>query len=249
VAPDPAFDSRLWDAYSFFFDAEERRIFPTDDAELSFLSSLRGGHPGPCLEMGSGSGRLLPALSGGPLFALEPSAGMLSLMERGGAPAVRATGQQMPFRSGAFSLVVFACNGLHCILDRAGRIALLSEAARVLEPGGRLLLETCPGFVSRPEDSGVLRYDYHDGMVRLRLVESVSIDWEAEVITFDMSYASGSETRIRLDLALIGPEELLSELDVAGLEPVDIWGDYDRSPHIAYESPRMLTLAARRESS
>lgn len=248
MAAGPAFDGPLWDSYSFFFDAEERSIFPADGAELSFLSSLRSGHPGPCLEVGSGSGRLLPALSGGPLFALEPSAGMLSLMGRVGAPAVRATGQEMPFRSGIFGLVVFACNGLHCILDRAGRIGLLSEAARVLEPGGRLLLETCPGFVSRPEDREALRYDYHDGMLRLRLVESVSIDWEAGVISFDMTYSSGSETRIRLDLALIGPEELLSELDAAGLEPVDIWGDYDRSPHIAYESPRMLTLAARRGS-
>ncbi len=251
--PRPSFDARLWDGYAPFFDAEEGRVFPVDDRELRFYSLMRSRHPGPCLEIGAGSGRLAAPLgSGGLTIGLEPSRGMLGMWTRerlASARPLMALGQEMPFRDGSFSIAVFAYNGLHCLPSREERAALLGEALRVLRPGGVLLLETCPAFSRRPEVTDADRYDFCDGRLRLRLVESVHIDRDSGMIRFDMSYVRGGRdtSRLELELALIDREGLLEEVAAAGFDRIETWGDYDFAPYDPLGSPRLLTLAAREE--
>ncbi len=247
------FDAGLWDGYAPFFDAEEGTVFPVDSRELRFYELMRKRIRGRALEIGAGCGRLAASLFAGDLTAaLEPSAGMLARWKPGDralAARVRALGQDMPFRDGSFGLVAFPYNGLHCLLDPEDRVALLRESGRVLEPGGRLILETCTLFHTRPEVSDAERYDYHDGGTRLRLVESVRMDRERGSVLFDMTYHSGrSRSDLLLELALIPQDLLLSEIDRAGLAVTDTWGGYDLSPFLPDESPRMLTIASRKDA-
>lgn len=244
------FDRSLWDAYAPFFDAEEGTVFPGDTREEEFYRLVRSRFPGGlCLELGAGSGRLAgPLSSAGPAIFLEPSPAMLGLWRnrRGGFDMLlRAVGQALPFRTSSFDLVVFACNGLHCLLGRGSRVALLGEASRVLTPGGWLVLETSPALARRPQERDSLRYDYFDGTLRLRLVESVLRIEDRGTILFDMTYTHGPgrETRIPLELALLDRTELLGELAEAGLEVVHEWGDYDFSAP-GDSSPRLLVAAS-----
>lgn len=248
-----AFDAALWDSYAQFFDAEEGTVFPVDRFELRFHELMRKRYGGRALEIGAGCGRLATSLAGGCITAaLEPSAGMLSRWNPGDAllaSRVRALGQEMPFVDDSFMLVTFPYNGLHCLTDSDERISLLHEAGRLIAPGGVLVLETCPLFISRPEESAADRYDFFNGRMRLKLVETVRKDLEAGLISFEMSYyrGDGGRSDLRLELSLISQEALLMELDLSGLEPLEIWGDYDFAPFVADESPRMLTVASRKD--
>lgn len=252
----PGFDARLWDSYAPFFDAEEGTVFPVDEAELLFYGRMRRRLRGRALEIGAGCGRLARSLFLSPehlTVALEPSRGMLSRWgseDASMASRIRALGQEMPFPCNSFMLAAFPYNGMHCILDPAGRSALLREAARVLEPEGRVLLETCPLFAARPEDTDSVRYDFFDGRLRLRLEETVRKDLRRGSITFFMKYTIGSAgvSELALELALIPPGLLLAEIEEAGLSVEEIWGDYDFSPFDAEASPRMLTLASRKDA-
>lgn len=227
-------------------------VFPVDQAEVAFYRLLRSRFRGACLEVGAGCGRLAPSLaSEGLSVFLEPSAGMLARWRpetAGAGPRTRGCAEALPFRGSSFDLLVFAYNGLHCILDPADRRRFLEEAGRVLRPGGWILLETCPGFATRPLEEDCQRYDFCDGLRRIRLVESVRRQSDTGRISFDMRYtAGGGEIRIPLDLALIQPDALLDEIRSAGLSPLHVWGDYDFSM-LGADSPRMLTVASRGDS-
>lgn len=95
------------------------------------------------LDVGAGTGRVAVPLAarGCRVVAIEPSAAMLARLgaKRGEAAveAVLGGGAPLPFRSGSFDAVVIA-RLLYLTPDWR---AILSEAARVLAPGGRLLHE------------------------------------------------------------------------------------------------------------
>jgi SAM-dependent methyltransferase len=55
----------------------------------------------------------------------------------------RVDARQMSlFTDGSFDLVFFSCNGI-CMVDHAGRLAILAEARRLLSPGGAFIFSTC----------------------------------------------------------------------------------------------------------
>lgn len=241
----------FWDRYSRYFQLEEELVFPPDHREMAFYERLVGEYPGTCLELGAGYGRLIGCLSGATrLVALEPSKGMLSLWQpsdRGRAMPVRGLGQHLPFSGGSIDLVVFAYNGYHCLLCREPRIALLRECRRVLASGGALCMETCPAFGWRGETGSERKYDFRGESVRLILDESFRRLDSKGTVEFEMLYTSGcgDDCRLMLELALLGFDDVVSEVGEAGLEIARVWGDYDRSDYAGEHSPRMLLLARR----
>ncbi len=244
----------LWDRYAPYFVREEEEVFPPDPMEEAFYRDVRAGFPGRCLELGAGSGRLTRCLAGSgcETVALEPSEAMLRLFGEAlpGVHRVRGTGALLPHADGAFDLVVFGYNGIHCVLDPAEREGLLREACRVLAPGGCLLLETCPAFATRPSEPPTRRYESGSGRRRMVLVESVRRSPDGGTVIFDMSYYLGGSTepdRITLELAAITAPELISEVRRAGLAVRSLWGDYDRSPWAGRLSPRLLLMACMEE--
>jgi ubiquinone/menaquinone biosynthesis C-methylase UbiE len=104
------------------------------------LAYVRGGR---ILELGFGTGELLAELarSGKPVFGLELSPAMHAVavqrlaQEQLAAPVVRGRAQALPFAAGAYDSV-FATFPAPYILERP----TLAECARVLRPGGRLVI-------------------------------------------------------------------------------------------------------------
>ena len=112
------------------------------------------------LEVGCGAaqgGRWLVA-AGARVAAFDVSMGQLRMArrldERSGivVPVLQADAQAMPFRAGAFDVVVSAFGAIPFVADSAG---VMREIARVLRPGGRLVFSvTHPTRWAFPDDPG-----------------------------------------------------------------------------------------------
>lgn len=110
-----------------------------------FAAHLPARRPLMIIDLGCGVGRLTPALAdafGGPVVGVEPADRMRAIAETNAAhPAVRyvrgeAAAMPLPDQS-ADAVLMFL--SLHHVPDRA---AAAREIARVLKPGGRLLIRS-----------------------------------------------------------------------------------------------------------
>jgi len=246
----------LWDVYGPLFCFEEREVFGPDTLELDFYSRIYMRHPGRCLELGAGDGRVARHIAGtSQVVALEPSSAMLAAWpdeSPGGVSRIRAVAQSVPLKPGSMDLVLFPYNGLHCILRREERIKVLNEVLGLLSPEGVFVAEACPQFQIREEETGSERYSVCRGGDTLRLVESVFRDHERSRIVFDMVYtgsgAAGGRSEIRLELALISAGELLRDIVDSGMRIMSVWGDYDMVPWDCESSPRLLVAAGRKKT-
>jgi SAM-dependent methyltransferase len=116
------------------------QIGGVDARDVAFEAVQEVG-PGRVLEVGCGEGELAERLQTGlgvELVALDQSERMVDLARARGVDARVADVQDMPFEDGSFDVAVAAWMLYHVpALDRA-----LSELARVLRPGGRLVAVT-----------------------------------------------------------------------------------------------------------
>jgi len=125
------------------------------------------------LEVGCGAAQASRWLvgQGGRVTAFDVSAGQLQQARRLDTTTrvrverlVQADAQRLPFRAGAFEVVVSAFGALPFVADSAG---VMRECARVLRPGGRLVFSvTHPLRWAFPDDPGLLgltvRQSYFD---------------------------------------------------------------------------------------
>lgn len=91
----------------------------------------------PVLDIGSGAGHDLAALEavGVPAIGIDPSSTMLGAARaRVSAPLLRASGEQLPFRNGAFA----GCWIERVLMHVVSPWLVVSEAMRCLRPGGLL---------------------------------------------------------------------------------------------------------------
>lgn len=138
----------VWDeeAIRFFWEARPvlERGFFTDKRVDLFSRLLRKYAPPPArvLEVGSGTGALLSRLrqEGWQSLALDVSLDLLVRVRGRGIPGSVGTLAAMPVRSGSVDAVVMLEVVEHLLPGHAE--AGLAEAARVLRPGGVLLLST-----------------------------------------------------------------------------------------------------------
>ncbi|WP_040477319.1 class I SAM-dependent methyltransferase [Longispora albida] len=125
---------------------------PTENLLLDAFTRLApAGRPLTVCDLGSGTGRLSPGLAsrfGGPVVGVEPSGRMRSLAcarrPHPGVGYVGGTAERLPLRSGSCDLVVLFLV-FHHVIDKP---LALQEIARVLRPGGRVLI--CGNFAGRP---------------------------------------------------------------------------------------------------
>jgi SAM-dependent methyltransferase len=116
-------------------------------ARVDTAVRLLGEGPGDVLDVGAGGGRLLAALHarGWAVSGIDPSPHMVALAHArvpGAAERVSvAHAEDLPFRDEAFDAVVVLA-----VLEYTDVHAALRECARVLRPGGRILigLRSCP---------------------------------------------------------------------------------------------------------
>lgn len=147
------------------------RELPPDRLALwidTFTRHAPDERPIAVLDLGSGTGRFTPALAeafGGPVYGVEPSRKMREIAERHAAhPAVTCTegrAESIPLRPTSVDLVLMYLS-FHHVRDRQ---AAASEVARVLRPGGRVLLRST--FSDRICEMEWMRY-----FPRLREIEA-----------------------------------------------------------------------------
>lgn len=99
--------------------------------------------PGKGLDVGCGTGVLAARLAaiGWRMEGIDPSQGMLDVMARE-APEVggkRAFGDDLPFEDSTFDLVITVA-ALHHVAEPAAVRGTLIEMARVVKPGGRIVV-------------------------------------------------------------------------------------------------------------
>jgi ubiquinone/menaquinone biosynthesis C-methylase UbiE len=124
------------------------RELPPDRLALwidTFARHASSERPLAVLDLGSGTGRFTPALAeafGGPVYGVDPSKKMRAVAEKHAAhPAVTymdGRAESIPLRSMSVDLVLMYLS-FHHVQDRD---AAAAEIARVLRPGGRVLLRS-----------------------------------------------------------------------------------------------------------
>ncbi|MCC6179848.1 MAG: methyltransferase domain-containing protein [Chloroflexi bacterium] len=127
---------RLVERYDAWYDSEIGRAALAE--ELDALRPLVAGLPHPWLEVGVGTGRIAAGL--GVELGLDPASDALVLAQRRGISVVAGVGGALPFRDGAVGLVLFVTT--LCFV--ADPLNVLREAARVLGPGGAIVLGIIP---------------------------------------------------------------------------------------------------------
>lgn len=110
-----------------------------------FAEHLPGRRPLSIVDLGCGIGRLTPALAetfGGPVYGVEPSARMREIAEAAAAhPAatyLKGDAARIPLADASVDAVLMFLS-FHHVPDRAAGAA---EIARVLKPGGRVLIRS-----------------------------------------------------------------------------------------------------------
>ena len=149
----PAPRSVSFDRAATYYD-ETRGLTPGAMEKVIALLTEEIGGRGPCLEVGIGTGRIGLTLweeAGVDMAGVDLSAAMLATLiaKTGGVPPFPlavADATRLPFSDATFD-VCLVCHVLHLIPEWRSS---LGEMARVLRPGGRILVDA--GSASQTED-------------------------------------------------------------------------------------------------
>lgn len=120
------------DNYDLWYDTPEGQA--AFQGEWLCIRDLMKGSPSGWLEAGTGTGRFAHALAIG--TGIDLSSRMLRIGRQKGLRLCQGRAEALPFPSAAFQGVLFAL--ALCFMDDAKQA--LQEAARVLMPGGQLLI-------------------------------------------------------------------------------------------------------------
>lgn len=249
-------------------ERDEARHFAIEhahfDEDLPFWRAAAARAGSPVLDLGAATGRVAIPLArdGHEVWALDRSEEMLAELARrleGEPPEVRervrpVLGDLARLRlPRLFPLVIVAMNTLQVLTDPADRAACLRDVREHLAEGGELAFE-----VALPDEeeieatmgaerAGGFHRDGADGAV---LAHSGRYDrWDPDTRTLDFTWRV-VERRPGADLAprvalrhhrvhLYSPDELAGLLADAGLEAIDVEGDFAGSP-LGPESERQV---------
>lgn len=106
--------------------------------ELAALQALGEKLPRPRLEIGVGPGRFARAL--GIEYGIDPAISALQLASRRGIMGISGTGENLPIRQASIGTVYL----LFTLCFLPDPLAVLGECARVLRPGGRIIIGLIP---------------------------------------------------------------------------------------------------------
>jgi ubiquinone/menaquinone biosynthesis C-methylase UbiE len=192
----------------------------------AFCTYAPGARPLAVLDLGSGTGRFTPALAEafrGPVYGVEPSQKMRAVAEKSAArPAVtylEGSAERIPLPAESADLVLMYLS-FHHVQDRQ---AAASEIARVLRPGGRVLLRST--FSDRMPDLEWMRYFSRARDIEMqmfpssgeviRLFASIGLAQVALVAIEEQLAPSLTEYAERLRMRALSTFEHMSEEEIA----------------------------------
>jgi ubiquinone/menaquinone biosynthesis C-methylase UbiE len=233
-----------WDEYATFYDWENARTLGRRD--LAFWRHTLAREPGPVLELGCGTGRLLLPLSraGIQMVGIDRSAPMLAraatrarrTASRSRPRMLRGDIRELPFPDATFGAVMAPYGLLQSLLRERDLAALLKEAARVLRPGGVLGIDLVPDLASWAEYTRRVSLKGRlDAGATVTLVESVRRDRRRRLIVFDEEFIErrhGRVTRHRFSLTFrtISLPQAVRRLEATGFRIEGRYGDYQQGP-------------------
>ncbi len=199
------------------------------DATAAFVAARCGA--GPLLELGVGSGRLVPALqqAGCTVIGIDASPEMLRRCPSD-ISRVRADLAHLPFGPPRFAGgAICAFNTLFNLPTAAAQGELLSRVAGVLAPDGHLVVEAITGAAlaeAPPQSVGVSRMSTEDLVLSATVVD-------AAAQTIQGQHVEITTTGVRLRPWLLRwttPEQLDELAGAVGLTLVERYADWDRRP-------------------
>jgi len=246
AGPPAWFESAFGPLYSEIYqhrDEDEAR------AAIGMLLS-RGGLVGPVLDIGCGTGRHLAALDQGGLLAVGLDLSSHLLKEAMAEPercVVRGDMRQLPFGDGSFGSALSMFTTFGYFRDASENRRVLSEAARVVRPGGMLAVDY---FNPAPTVAGLTpestRFVGRYNVVEKRKVESDPAG-ERLVKTIDVYEENELIDQMREEVRIYSPLELATEIESTGWTDLRRFGDYAGNEFDPEQSPRLILLARRAE--
>jgi SAM-dependent methyltransferase len=239
-------EPRLAGLYDAFCAWEQR-----DDGELGFyLARVMGTER--VLDVGCGTGELLrlarEAGHRGRLCGLDPAAAMLDRARRRADIEWVLGDLDTVTWDREFDLVVMTGHAFQVFLEDAELRTALGAIHDALVPGGRFAFETrhpkARAWEGWTPDCAEESFGPDGAVVRMaHAVDAVERDRVRFTTTYTSPVWHGSE-RSRSTLRFLAPDDLASFLTGAGLEIVEQFGDWDRSP-LTDTSPEIITVARR----
>jgi ubiquinone/menaquinone biosynthesis C-methylase UbiE len=233
-----------WDEYAKYYDWENARTSGRRD--VRFWERYCARHGGRVLELGSGTGRVLVPLAraGVPIVGVDRSGNMQAFARRRlrrlkphHASMVRGDIRALPFRDGAFDIVLAPYGILQSLLRDADFNATLEAVARVLVPGGRFGIDLVPDVPNWREYTRKVALAGRLGRKgpAVSLVESVRHDRTKKLTIFDHEYREGwgknrEVRRFTVTFRTLPVKTVARRLERAGFHVAAVLGGYDGRP-------------------
>jgi len=232
-----------WDAYAPFYDWENARTLGRRD--VPFWTSVAKRARGRVLELGCGTGRLLVpiARARSRVVGIDRSAEMLALAQKRARrvpkksrPALcRGDIRQLPFADHSFGVVLASYGMLQSLLNDRDLESALTEAVRVLRPGGVFGVDLVPDLPrwaahgAREQFAGTLRG------ARVRLIESVRQDRRRRLTIFNEEFIVSRGRRedrrkFTLTFRSLAMATIVERIERAGCRIDAVLGDYRGRP-------------------
>ncbi|HVX47117.1 MAG TPA: class I SAM-dependent methyltransferase [Mycobacteriales bacterium] len=227
---------RFWDNNAKTWDPSQ--AVETDETApmLDFLAELAGD--GPALEFGIGTGRIAVPLyrRGVSVAGIDVSPGMLGVLHAtvppGDLPATVGSMADADAPGRDYRLVYIIANAISCLSYQDEQIACFQNAARHLRPGGHLVIHLwVPQLRELPPGQTLVAGTVTDTAWIIDSYDTVA----QHVVSHHFQVAGGrvtgtsSGTRHRY----LWPSEMDVMAKMAGLESVDRFAGWDRSPFTA----------------
>jgi SAM-dependent methyltransferase len=239
-------DSGQW--FSQWFNADYLKLYShRDEREARSVADLITSRvplvpDGTTLDLACGAGRHVSFLSARQeTVGLDLSPWLLDVarQQNPATPLVRADMRSLPFRDGAFTLVVNLFTSFGYFTDDAQNKGVLAEVARVTADGGWLVLD----FLNAPAARGTVvpfdRTQIGSSWVEQRRDVSASGRFIRKTINLETEGQVFTE-RVRL----FDPSELIAMLVDCGFTVAEVCGDYHGHP-LTSTSPRAILIARR----
>jgi SAM-dependent methyltransferase len=250
-----------WDEYAAFYDWENAQTVGRRD--VAFWQSLARRTRGKILELGAGTGRLtlpLGKAAGRRVVGIDRSMPMLARAvaktKRAKSAALKPGGyvsgdiRALPFDDAAFNLVIAPYGMLQSLTRERDLVRALSEAARVLAPGGVFGVDLVPDLPTWDEYGRSVRFRGKMGAASIRLIESVRQDRKRGLTIFDQEFVETrrgerpATRRFSLAFRTLPVPKVVTRLEKAGFRVEHILGDY-RGGHWDERADVWLLLARR----